>query len=186
MNRALLPGVCVTIILTSLLSGCFDPGDGENNRYYYSIKILAQQPFNFTIYAPIAYELGSDYSTEKIASYLRVTHGTGQFEIIWTEHGSALKIESNNTIYLVSEFQDTDEYHPLGLSMRSNIRSNDTKEHWVFSNSTEQGELEVSITLRAEAGECCGEVRTEQTEPEFQTVTGDGWQKIIILYTVLE
>ena len=177
--------ICITIISVSLLSGCVNPPT-ESNYYYYSINIIAQQPFNYTVYAPIAYEYGSNFSMEEIVLFIQIIQGAGHFKITWTEYGPALEITSNDTIHLVSEYQDQDNYHPLDLSMVNRRIDNDIKEHWLFCDADEQGELEVNITLRAEAGECCGEVRTEETKPEFQTISCDGWQKITTLYTILE
>lgn len=184
MKKTVLFAICVSIISSNLMSGCFD-SPTENNSYYYSIKIVAQKPLNYTIYAPIAHESGSNNSMEKIVSYIRISQGAGEFEVAWTEFGPALKIESNDTINLIAEYEDKDDYKPYCLSMLCQGIDDEIKEHWIFCNSTEQGVLDVSLKLRAEAGECCGEVREEQTEPGFQTISCDGWQKIKILYTVI-
>lgn len=145
---------------------------------------MARQGLNYTVYAPIAYEHGSNYSTKKILLNTRMIEGEGNFGDIWTYYGQALKIKSNDTIHLMAQYEDTGDYHPLSLSMLVGSIDNETKEHWIYCNSTEHGELEVSIEVSARAGECCAEVRTELTEPEFQSISNEGWQKIITSYTV--
>jgi hypothetical protein len=184
MNRAVLSVVCVTIILAIYGSGCIAPPD-ETNSYSYSIKIVAHQPLDYTIYAPFAYKYGSDNIMGKILLNARIIEGAGDISEIQTEYGLALKIDSNNTIYLTAEYQDTDDYHPLCLSMRSKKITNVTMEHWIFCEAGQQTEFDVNITLEARAGTCCGEVRTEQTKPGLQTISGVGWQKITTLFTVL-
>lgn len=185
MNRAVLFVVCVTIILAILGSGCIAP-PVETNSYQYSIKIVAHQPLDYTIYAPFAYNYDSDDIMRNILLNARIIEGEGKISEIMTERGPALKIDSNNTIYLISEYQNTDEYHPLCLSMRSNEISSVTMEHWIFCEASQQIEFDVNITLEARAGTCCAEVRTEQTKPGLQTISSVGWQKITTLYTVLE
>jgi hypothetical protein len=184
MKRVIISAICVTIIFVSLGSGCIEPPT-EYNSYYYSIKIVGQLELNYTVYAPIAYEHGSNYSMRKILRNAWLVEGEGSFGDIWTDYGQALRIKSNSSIHLIAEYEDTGEYHPLSLSMLVRSIANETKEHWVYCNSTEHVEFEISITLRSRAGECCGEVRTEITEPEFQTISSEGWQKIITSYIVM-
>lgn len=185
MKRAVISAVCVTIILAILESGCIAPPD-ETNSYYYSIKIVAHEPLDYTIYAPFAYKYGSDNIMGKILSNARIIEGTGKISEIQTDNGLALKIDSNNTIYIAAEYQDTDDYHPLCLSMRSKKITNVTMEHWIFCEASQQTEFDVNITLKAMAGTCCGEVRTEQTNPRFQRISSVGWQEITTLFTVWE
>ncbi len=174
------------VILTSLGSGCFQPPEPASNSYLYSINIEANRSFNFTVYAPFVNEYGSNQSIEAIFSNIMAVEGSVCYNIIETEYGLALKIESKDTLQLRSNYRDPGEYQPLSLSMQSGNTGNEIKEHWIFCDGNEQGELRVSIVLEARAGECCSEFRTEVTEPQFQTISTDGWQKITTLFTILE
>ncbi len=183
MKKITIGIICVSIFIASLGSGCFS-FSSEKNSYFYSLNLVAQHPFEYTVYAPIAYD-GDIDSVEKILSHIRIIEGAGHFEIIWTEYGPALNIISNDTIYLVSEIQDDEEYYPISLSMPLSRGDDETKQHWIFFSSKEQGTLEVNISLRAEAGSCCAEIREEHTKPEFQYISDEGWNKITTSYSII-
>jgi hypothetical protein len=183
MKKKTLGIICVLIFITSLGSGCIS-FSSEKNSYYYSLNLVAEHPFEYNVYAPIAYD-GDIDSVEKILSHIRIIEGTCHFEIIWTEYGPALNIKSNDTIYLISELQDDEEYHPIRLSMPLTRVGDDTKDHWIFFISEKQETLEVNISLKAEAGGCCAEIREEHTRPDFQNISGGGWNKITTFYSII-
>ena len=67
MKKLILFTISFMIILTFLGSGCFTEEENGNNQFQYSIKIEVQRPFNYTVYAPIAYNDQSDFLMLQIA-----------------------------------------------------------------------------------------------------------------------
>lgn len=181
MGKTILSGVIIILLLT--LSGCITFSDGdEENRYYYEIRIIADQSFNYTVYAPFISESGQAKLMENMKSNLKIEQGTGKFEFNLTKHGPALKIEASDSIYIVSEYDDKGEYRRLSLSMRNETNEtvdDNLEENWIYCEGLESGNLEISIELTSEAGECCGERNRERTSPEYQIISTTGWQTII-------
>ena len=140
MRKFMVAGIILFNLLTMMLSGCIFEGDEGEHQYYYEIKITMDKPMNFTIYAPIAHEDGSNEMMDKIVSKLKVKQGSGTSEIIHTEHGPALKIESNGSIHLVSDFDDTGDYHRTYLSMNKGTIIEDIEELWIYCDGDVAGE----------------------------------------------
>jgi hypothetical protein len=183
MRKIIMSGIILVNVLILMLSGCISFSDNyEENRYYYEIRITVDKSFNYTVYAPFTSENGQSKLIENIESNLKIKEGTGKFEINWTEYGPALKIESNESIYVVSEYMEGGKYHRLSLSMLNETQEtvgDNLEENWIFCEGIESGDLEISLKLTCEAGECCGEMKEETTLPEYQIISTKGWQKII-------
>ena len=180
MRKIIISGIILFNLVILMIGGCIFVEDEEEHQYHFEIKIIVDSQFNYTIYAPIVYESGSTSMMEKIESKLKVKQGSGDFEIISTEYGPALKIESNHKIHLVSDYQHSGDYHRLNLSMHKGTINENLDEHWIFCDADELGEFEVYISQTCEAGECCGEIITEKTQPENQIISTNGWQLINI------
>jgi hypothetical protein len=183
MKKIGLALICILLLSCLLGSGCITP-EPEVNRYLYSVDIKASHTGNYVVFVPIAYDSHNIESLNKVMSNLQITEGTADFESITTDYGPALKIESSGTFHIYAEISDKDQYIPMFLSMPSGESSQEI-EQWIYCDSKEYMELEISIILTCEAGECCGEKRTEETEPMMQTITNSGWQKISVLSSIV-
>jgi hypothetical protein len=182
MRKTILTGIVIICVIILMLCGCIAFSDSdEKNQYLYEIRITMDHPFNYTVYAPFIADNGQAKLMENMKSNLRIKHGNGKFEINWTEHGPALKIEASDSIYIASEYEDGGEYRRLSLSMynENNETADDNlEENWIYCEGIESGNLEISIELTSEAGECCGERNKERTSPEYQMISTTGWQII--------
>jgi hypothetical protein len=68
----------------------------ESQSYEYQLHITGDNNHNYTVYVPVL--IDETGSTLEIAQDLEITNGSATYEIIETEYGTALKVESNQDV----------------------------------------------------------------------------------------
>ena len=127
--------ICILILFTISSSGCFGNDKKGTEEIDDEYKLIIQPiGFNetFIVYTPIVIENNGEKA--EIMDNLEIIQGSGNFEIIETKYGNALKVEGNREINMVAKYSKTKKNvdHPgnayrekyfcweLGLSMNEN------------------------------------------------------------------
>ena len=185
----------VLIVLTLLLSftGCiFDDKDDDNNNWYQSanftieIIIIGTGQINVTV-PLLVYQNGS---VSNLMNDLKILEGSGNFEIIQSEKGNALRISTNSNIILNSKLEkskgkDYIVWQVLSLEKDTNyngdidVSKNDLNYFVLLKNTTNPINVELNIKFEASQynkwsgsdtlSECNGMIYPDD---KWQTISG--------------
>ena len=174
-----IAGITIIILLFSIM-GCIQTNNTtkDSNFFEYTLVINSNIKEDYEILVPIAFNLLINTSKMKNEVYknLRIIEGNCTVSYQNTTYGLAIKVIGSGNIKLQSTKKDG-EYYGLVLSMdtnRSNLNPGERK-HWIFFNSTGGGNVEISIKVTNHSKNGSG--RSEETNPEYQTIE-NGWNKI--------
>lgn len=131
-----LSATLAAVLIVTVVGGCMMPITKTKCQYGFEIRISVNVTGSYYVYLPVPL-LGAWNSTavSEIVYDLQFVDGDGDFSVIDSEHGPALRVSSTDSVTLVAEGEsESASFYQMSLRNTSHIAYG--QYFWVFTNKS--------------------------------------------------